>query len=125
MGSARKIHQADTEKGFQVREQVCQAPKEGCRVQLPKPAEDGQEEGVLDGRRRGRWGRGWGRCRGSCRGRCLNSSEVAANGKFAKMENLQKWKICKNGKFAKMENLLPKAIASHLDCLNLSPLIFL
>merc|ERR1712037_61531 len=117
MGSARKIHQADTEKGFQVREQVCQAPKEGCRVQLPKPAEDGQEEGVLDGRRRRRWGRGW--------GRCLDSSEVAANGKFAKMENLQKWKICKNGKFAKMENLLPKAIASHLDCLNLSPLIFL
>ena len=110
-------HQADTEKGFQVREQVCQAPKEGvrsfftspqhffvshvymvmfivqctslcspldlrfsislnshtnwsltisgCRVQLPKPAEDGQEEGVLDGRRRGRWGQsstrwGWG-----------------------------------------------------------------
>merc|ERR1712037_899329 len=110
MGSARKIHQADTEKGFQVREQVCQAPKEGCRVQLPKPAEDGQEEGVLDGR---------------SRGRCLNSSEVAANGKFAKRENLQKWKICKNGKFAQMENLLPKAIASHLDCLNLSPLIFL
>ena len=50
---------------------------------------------------------GWGRCWGSCRGRCLNSSEVAANGKFAKMENLQKWKICKNGKFASKSNCFP------------------
>ena len=85
-------HQADTEKGFQVREQVCKAPKEGetifhsttlsfptigpffilfslfpcfsihpvyesgCGVQLPKPVEDCQEEGVLHGRRRGRRG---------------------------------------------------------------------
>ena len=64
-------HQADTEKGFQVREQVCETPKEGetfstkktsssivsgCGVQLPKPAEDCQEEGVLHGRGRRRWG---------------------------------------------------------------------
>jgi len=45
--------------------------------------------------------------------------EHCKNGKFAKMENLKKWKICKNGKFH------PKAIASYLDCLYLSPLIFL
>jgi len=39
--------------------------------------------------------------------------------KFAKMENLQNWKICKNGtlqkwKFAKMENLHPKQLLPTL-----------
>ena len=57
----REIHQAVAEKGVQVREQVCQAAEEGGRVQLPKPAEDSQEEGVHHGRR-GAWGEGvWNR----------------------------------------------------------------
>jgi len=55
----------------------------------------------------------------------LQKRKICKNEKFAKMENVQKWKICKNRKFAKMENLHPKAIASYLDCLYLSPLIFL
>jgi len=38
---------------------------------------------------------------------------------------LIKWKICKYEKFAKQLNLHPKANASYLDCLFLSPLIFL
>jgi hypothetical protein len=33
------------------------------------------------------------------------------------MKILQKWTFCKHGNFAKNGNLLPKAIASHLDCL--------
>ena len=49
---------------------------------------------------------GWGRCWGSCRGCCLNLS----NG------TLQKWKICKNGKFEKMENLQKWKISSKSNC---------
>ena len=44
-------HQADTEKGFQVREQVRQAAEEGGRVQPALPAQERQEEGVHHGRR--------------------------------------------------------------------------
>merc|ERR1712107_81294 len=40
--------EANSEEGLQVREQVCQATKEGSRVQLPKPVENGEEEGVRD-----------------------------------------------------------------------------
>ena len=43
-------HQANVEKGFQVWEQVCQVAEEGCGVQLPESAQDGQEEGVHHGR---------------------------------------------------------------------------
>ena len=49
---------------------------------------------------------GWGRCWGSCRGCCLNLS----NG------TLQKWKICKNGKFEKMEKLQKWKISSKSNC---------
>ena len=49
-------HQALAEEGFEVREQVRQAPEEGGRVQLPEPVEDGQEERVHHGRRPGKRG---------------------------------------------------------------------
>ena len=49
-------HQALAEEGFEVREQVRQAPEEGRRVQLPEPVEDGQEERVHHGRRPGKGG---------------------------------------------------------------------
>lgn len=47
--------ETDIEEGFQIREQVRQAPEEGCRVQLQEPTQSRQEEGVHlgGGRERG------------------------------------------------------------------------
>ena len=49
MTTSQLQHQADTEKGFQVREQVRQAAEEGGRVQPALPAQERQEEGVHHG----------------------------------------------------------------------------
>merc|ERR1712172_351225 len=40
----------DTEKGFQIRKQICQITKEGCRIQLQKSAQNSQKERVYPGR---------------------------------------------------------------------------
>ena len=45
-----KQHQAHTEKGFQIRKQICQITKEGCRIQLQKSAQNSQKERVYPGR---------------------------------------------------------------------------
>merc|ERR1711936_99449 len=39
-----QVHQTHSQEGLQVREQVCQAPGEGCQVRLRQPAET--EQGV-------------------------------------------------------------------------------
>ena len=44
--------EADPEEGVEIREQVRQAAEEGRRVQLQKPTEAGEEEGVPHGGRR-------------------------------------------------------------------------
>lgn len=50
--SAHSQRQTYPEEGFQVREQVRQAPEKGCRIQLPQPTQGGEEEGIHTGGRR-------------------------------------------------------------------------